>query len=71
MWAVMQSEQNGKWCAYAYKLSRADNIVWIIERDRVKTANYCRNKKEALEMAEHFNDCHKQNGNYLFDEPKF
>lgn len=67
MWAVMQTERNGKWYAYAYKLSKTENIVWVINRDRVKTANYCRTKKEALEMAEHFNACHKRNGNYLFD----
>ena len=71
MWVVMQTEKGGKWYAFAHRFSESENMIPFFEREKVKTANYCRTKKEAFEMAEHFNDCHKRNGNYLFDEPKF
>lgn len=70
-WLALQIEENGKFYAYAIRVSTAENLVSKLSRKSLVTANICTSKKEAAAMVDAWNAAHKENGKYMFDNPKF
>lgn len=71
VWLACQIEENGKFYAYAMRVSTADNLVSKLSRESIVTANICTSKKEAAYLVDIWNEAHKENGRYMFDNPKF
>lgn len=67
-WLALQIEENGKFYAYASRVSTADNLVSKLSRKSLVTANICTSKKEAAETVNAWNTAHKANGKYMFSE---
>lgn len=67
-WLALQIEENGKFYAYAMRVSTADNLVSKLSRKSLVTANICTSKKEAAAMVDAWNAAHKANGKYMFSE---
>ena len=65
---VVQVEENGKYYAYAIKVSESDNLLSKLKIKNIVTANIFRTKKRAEEIVEAWNQMYKENGNYMFDE---
>ena len=65
---VVQVEENGKYYAYAVKVSESDNLLSKLKIKNIVTANIFRTKKKAEEIVEAWNQMYKENGNYMFDE---
>ena len=65
-------EENGKFYAYAVKAPQNSNLVSVLAGiANLKAANIYSTKKKAGEIVTFWNDCYRQNGTYLFDNPKF
>lgn len=55
--------------SYVVKCSEEENIVFKLNCiGGLQCANIFQSKKRAAEVVEHWNACHKINGQYLFDE---
>ena len=67
-WLALQIEENGKFYAYASRVSTADNLVSKLSRKSLVTANICTSKKEAAATVDAWNAAHKANGKYMFSE---
>lgn len=67
-WLALQIEENGKFYAYAMRVSTADNLVSKLSRKSLVTANICTSKKEAAATVDAWNAAHKANGRYMFSE---
>ena len=67
-WLALQIEENGKFYAYASRVSTADNLVSKLRRKSLVTANICTSKKEAAATVNAWNTAHKANGKYMFSE---
>ena len=67
-WLALQIEENGKFYAYASRVSTADNLVSKLSRESLVTANICTSKKEAAATVNACNTAHKANGKYMFSE---
>ena len=70
-WLACQIEENGKFYAYAMRVSTADNLVSKLSRKSLMTANICASKKEAASIVTAWNEEHKVNKRYMFDNPEF
>lgn len=70
-WLALQIEENGKFYAYAMRVSTADNLLSKLSRKSLVTANICTSKKEAGSLVTAWNEAHKENGRYMFDNPAF
>ena len=70
-WLACQIEENGKFYAYAMRVSTADNLLSKLSCKSLVTANICTNKKEAAALVNNWNAAHKENGRYMFDNPAF
>lgn len=64
---VVQIEEHKKFYAYCIKISYSDNLLLKLKIENIVSATICQSKKKAEELAEFWNDCHKQNGNYMFN----
>lgn len=64
---VVQVQENGKYYAYAVKVSESDNLLSKLKIKNIVTANIFRTKKKAEEIVEEWNQMYKTNGNYMFD----
>ena len=67
-WLALQIEENGKFYAYASRVSTAENLVSKLSRKSLVTANICTSKKEAAATVDAWNAAHKANGKYMFSE---
>lgn len=67
-WLALQIEENGKFYAYASRVSTADNLVSKLSRKSLVTANICTSKKEAAATVNAWNAAHKANRKYMFSE---
>lgn len=65
---AVQVEEGGKYYAYAVKVSESDNLLSKLKIKNIVTANICRTKKQAAALVEHWNNAHKANNKYMFDE---
>lgn len=59
-------EENDKYYSYVIRVSTSDNLTAKLA-DTV-CANIYQTKKQAELVVNHWNACHKANGQYLFDE---
>lgn len=60
--------ENGKYYAYAVKVSESDNLLSKLNIKGILHANIYPSKKKAAEVVETWNASYKANGTYLFDE---
>lgn len=61
-------EENPGFCSYVIKCSESDNIVSKLDAiGGLQHANIYQTKKRAAEVVNFWNECHKRNGQYLFD----
>ncbi len=60
-----------KYYSYVVKVTQNDNILSKLAIKNIVTANICPTNKSAVELVEHWNNCHKLNGTYLFDNSAF
>lgn len=67
-WLALQIEENGKFYAYAIRVSTSDNLLSKLSRKSLVTANICTSKKEAAATVDAWNAAHKANGKYMFSE---
>lgn len=68
-WIAAEVEENGKYSAFAFKVSENDNLVSEMTSIRnLCFANIMPSKKAADEVVAAWNEAHKANGNYLFAE---
>lgn len=68
---AVQICENGKYYAYAVKVSENVNLLSALKIKNIITANICHTKKHAAELVKAWNDGHRANDRYLFDNPKF
>lgn len=71
LWLACQIGENGKFYAYAMRVSAADNLVSKLSRKSLVTANICTSKKEAASIVTAWNEEHKANKRYMFNNPDF
>ena len=66
---VFQIEENGKYYAWAVRISGADNLLPHIEREKnLVCVHQCKTFSDAKNIAAYWNNCHKLNGTFLYDE---
>ena len=65
---AVQIEENDKFYAYVVKVSKNDNLLSKLEIKNIITANICQSKKEAESWVQCWNDIHKAEKRYMFDE---
>lgn len=71
-WLAVTVEENGKFYAYMVKAAQNNNLVSLLAGiAHLKAANIYGTKKQAAAVVQFWNDCYRQNGTYLFDNPKF
>lgn len=71
-WLVITIQEQGKYYAYAQRISTSNDIKSFLERIKgLLHANITPTKKEALNIAKCWNDSYRQNGTYLFSSPTF
>lgn len=63
---AIQIRENGKYYAYAIKVSESDNLLSKLDIKDIISANICDTKKRAEELVTFWNDCYKRNGTWLF-----
>jgi hypothetical protein len=69
IYIVIQTDENGKFYAFADAIRTGQNLKPFIER--YKNANIfhlCENRKQAEEIALRWNAVYKANNTYLFDD---
>lgn len=68
-WIAAIVQENGRHCAFAFRVSKNDNLKYRLEGvQNLKSANIMPTKQAAHELVNHWNTCFKVNGTYLFDE---
>lgn len=72
-WAAAFIEEDGKYYAFAFRISHTENLVTTLARHNgLKAANLCSTKADAESIVNIWNEGFKQNGTYLFgDGPLF
>ena len=68
-WMAVTEEENGKYFSHAWRFSENDNIKSVLATFKnLAYANVMPTKKRAVEVARYWNECHKKNGTYMFDD---
>lgn len=58
---------NGKCYAQVARVNNYSDLLFALDRIENKTSvTACSTKREAVELAEFWNECYKKNGTYLF-----
>lgn len=71
MFAVVSVQANGKNYAYAMKVSDQDNLIAKFKIKGITTAIVCGARERAKEIVTAWNTSYRENGTYMYDEPKF
>ncbi len=68
-WIAADVEENGKYYAFAFRVSENDNLKYRLSCIRnLYAANIMPSKKAASKVVTAWNDAHKACGNYMFAE---
>lgn len=59
-------EEEGKMFADVIKTNSDNNLLSELAIKNIVSANICETKSEAVKLVEHWNNCYKANGTYLF-----
>ena len=70
-YVAVQIEENGKYYAYAVKVSENDNLLSKLEIKGIIVASIFETKKRTDEIVKFWNAVFISNGTYLFDSPTF
>lgn len=65
-WLAVQEKRGDKFYAYALGVSCSDNLVSLLDRYGIFTANICESKKRAEDISEAWNNGYKASGSYLY-----
>lgn len=65
---AVQIMEDEKLYAYIVKVSSSDNLLSKLTIKNILTANICQTKKEAESLVKYWNDGHRANNRYMFDE---
>jgi len=61
LWAAVVNEpEQGKYTAFTHSFNRNTNLVGVT--DGCLIFHLCESKKEAVELADYWNECYKNNG---------
>ena len=64
---AVNTEDNGKICAFVIKASINDNLKYLFNGYKnLISINACPTEKRAEELANFWNECYKANGTYMF-----
>lgn len=68
VYIVVTATENGKNISYALDFAGSCNLVSVLAGiPGLTSANVCKSKRAAAEIADDWNECYKANGTYLFD----
>lgn len=71
-YAIQSKDKDGKMCAWAHRVRNNNNLISYHWGEDVISVNACDSKRDAIELAKHWNDLSRREGKYMFDnEPKF
>ena len=62
-------QKNGKYYSFVMKIGENENAAAKLKHPDIIIAQLCSSKKAAAYVVNHWNACHKTNGQYLFDDP--
>lgn len=66
---VFEIVENGKYYAWAVKISGAENLLSHIQRTKnLICVHQCKTFSDAKNISASWNNCYKRNGTYLYDE---
>lgn len=69
VYMVVTVTENGKNVSYVLDASGSCNLVSVLAGIRgLTSANVCKSKKAAAEIADDWNECYKANGTYMYAE---
>lgn len=57
-----------KYISHVIRASKNDNLLSVLKIKDIVSANICSSKKKAQELSDYWNDCHKINGTYLYQD---
>lgn len=64
---VAITENNKKLFAQVVRVNNYSDLLFAFNRiENITSVTACSTKREAVELAEFWNDCYKKNGTYLF-----
>jgi len=66
IFVVIDKEQDGKHFAFAETICTGENLVPFIERYKPCICHLCETRKQAEEIALHWNETYRQNGTNLY-----
>lgn len=67
VYMVVTATENGKNVSYVLDVAGSCNLVSVLAGIRgLTTANVCKSKKAAAEIAGDWNECYKANGTYMY-----
>jgi hypothetical protein len=68
IYIVIQTEENGKFYAFADAIRTGQNLKPFIDRHKADIFHLCESRKQAEEIATRWNATYKANNQYLFNE---
>lgn len=68
LYAAVTVLENGKYYSYVIPFSSNDNVICKLDVNGMMNANIYTTKKAASEVVECWNNIHKQNGDYMFND---
>lgn len=68
IFVVFDIEQDGKRYAVADTIRTGQNLAAYLQRYNSSVCHLCESRKEAEEIALDWNECHKRNGDSIFEE---
>ena len=74
IWLVVESESNGYLVAWVYRVNGGNNLITIIDtlkNTNARTIEFFTTRKAAETVANVWNDSHKRNGNYYYQNPEY
>lgn len=67
VYMVVTVAENGKNLSYVLDVAGSCNLVSVLAGIRgLTSANVCKSKKTAAEIADDWNECYKANGTYMY-----
>ena len=72
IWVAVDTVENKKRYAHVWSFSSDYNMITTFKSlQRAEIIHLCKSKKEASEIVKQWNEIHKKNGVYMFDDLLF
>ena len=69
--AITVQDEAKRLYAYIVPINESDNALSKLDIKGILHANIYTTKKKAAEVVEHWNECYRHNGTYMFPYPLF